>query len=77
MAHEPALDASERPEPSRQMFGYLIASKPPRERRGAFTAGATSLVVHAAILGGLAWATMAVGKDVTHKDQIEIISIKD
>lgn len=78
MAYDSALENSERPEPSRHMFGNLIASKPPREGRSAATATFASLVVHAGILGALTWATMAVGKNVNdHKDQVEILAIRD
>jgi len=65
-------------EGSRPMFGNLIASKPPKEGKGAVAATFTSVMVHAAILGALVYVTAAVGKEVKQdKSDVSLINIKD
>lgn len=78
MANELAPETPGRHEPSRQMFGNLIASKPPREGRSATTAMAMSIVFHGALLTVLVYATAVVGKEVNHTpDEATLINVKE
>ncbi len=54
----------------RTLFGQLVATRPPRERRSAAAAAAASIGVHGLLVAGLAWATMAVaGPSQASKDE--------
>jgi protein TonB len=56
----------------------LLASKPARQGRGGAAAMATSVFVHAAIVGLLIYATMAVAEDATdEEDVVTIIDVVD
>lgn len=78
MANEMAPETPGRQEPPRQMFGNLIATKPPREGKSATTAMLMSLVFHGAVLAGLVYATMAVGKDVNKvPPEATLINVKE
>lgn len=46
----------------------LLASRSPRERRAATAALVTSVAFHGALVAGLAWATLAVGKPVAEPE---------
>ncbi len=54
----------------RTLFRHLVATRPPRERRSAAASAIASIGFHGLLLGGLAWATMAVaGPAQTSKDE--------
>lgn len=51
----------------------LLASQPDRKGKGGAAAMATSFVVHAAIVGLLVWATMAVAEE--EADEEEVVTV--
>ena len=55
------------------MFGTLLASKPKREGRSALGATLTSTVLHVTVIGGLVWATMAVGQEVLPEEVVTLL----
>ena len=58
-----------------EMVGTLLASRPQRNATRTVRSTIGSLVVHAAVVAGLVWATMAVGADVAPEEEITFIEI--
>lgn len=55
----------------------LLASRSPRERKAATAALMTSLAFHGALVAGLVWATLAVGKPVAERnDVIDVLPVE-
>lgn len=46
-------------QPASRMFSHLLASGPARERRSSAAATAAAVVFHGAVIGAVAWMTMA------------------
>lgn len=65
------------PSGGRELFGNLLASKPKKERRAAATAA--SLVIHAGVIAGLVWATLAMAKGPAEvvEEQITLFQIEE
>jgi protein TonB len=57
------------------MFGTLLASRPERSASRTVRSTVGSLVVHAGLVAGLVWATMAVGAEVAPEEEITFIEI--
>lgn len=57
---------------SESMFHLLASKPPPRGKREAATL-LTSLVLHAAVAGGLVYATLAVGEEVAEDEEVVTI----
>ena len=76
MATKPVSRATGASTPPAQpaMFSTLVASKPKKEGKAGALAGFISLVVHAAIVGLLFWATMNIG-EATELDEEVIMDI--
>ena len=64
VANKPASRApgAKTPPEQPQLFSTLVASKPKKEGREGALAGFTSLVIHAAVVAFLFWATLNVGQ---------------
>src|SRR5690606_10871629 len=64
---------------TQRLFGNLLASKPSRSGASATAATATSLVVHAVIISGLVWATMALGAAIEEDEpeQITLLQLEE
>jgi protein TonB len=54
------------------MFHLLASAPPPRGKREAVSL-ATSLVLHAAVVTGLVWATLAVGEEIAEDEEVVTI----
>lgn len=57
---------------SKFMFHLLASKPPPRGKREAATL-ATSIALHAVVVAGLVWATLAVGEEVTEDEEVVTI----
>jgi len=75
---EPGTEAGPQPGRDRELFSHLLASKPPREGKAAAFATLTSVVFHAVVIGGLVWATLAIGQEVKEEDEVvQLIPIQE
>jgi protein TonB len=55
----------------------LLASRSPKERKAATAALVTSVTFHGALVAGLVWATLAVGKPVEEPDEwVDVLPVE-
>jgi protein TonB len=57
---------------SDSMF-HLLASKPPARGKREAASLVTSFVIHAAVVAGLVWATLAVGEEMAEEEEVVTI----
>ena len=67
------MDREKHPEGGSDSMFHLLASKPPARGKKEATTLLTSILIHSAIVGGLVWATLAVGEEVAEDEEVVTI----